>query len=137
MAGWVMALRSARASGWPKTSPARVGRSISAVGVDDLRAEAVDQRLVGGPAGGHHLAGHQVGVDQPGPVVDQQSATVDLPAPMPPVSPTVSTARSAGRRGRDAVANSTMVVRSSWSVTKKSSAVMPVIPPESPRAMTR
>ena len=48
----------------------------------------------------------------------------------------VARADQPARRGREAVANRTMVVRSRSSVTKKSSAVIPVAPPESPRAMT-
>ena len=138
MAGWVMALRSARASGCPKTMPASVGRSILPPASRISGPEPVDERLVGGAAGLHHLPGHQVGVDQCGPVVDQQLGHRRLPRADPAGEPDREHPGpdQAGRRGREAVANSTMVVRSSSSVTKKSSAVMPVIPPESPRAMT-
>ena len=83
--------------------------------------------------------GVHISVQQPVRVVDRFVATrVDLGA-------TDERRRQAfqirplGRnmlRGRDAVANSTIVVRSRSSVTKKSSAEMPVTPPESPRAMT-
>ena len=116
------------------------GTVDTAFAVEDLRSEPVDERLVGRATRLDHLAGDQVGVDQGRAALDQQVATVDLPVPMPPVSPTASTPVRRGqsaRRGRDAVAKRTMVVRSSWSVTKKSSEVMPVAPPESPRAISR
>ena len=40
--------------------------------VEDPGAEPVDEGLVGRPPRGHHLAGDHIGIDQPGPVGDQQ-----------------------------------------------------------------
>ena len=109
-----------------------------AVVIEDAHPETIDHRLVGGTPGLDHLPSHQVGIDEGGPVLDQQlghggftgtDATGEADREH-------RTPDQAVRRGRDAVANNTMVVRSSSSVTKKSSAVMPVIPPASPRAMS-
>ncbi len=51
------------------------------LGVDDLGPEAVDERLIGRPVGGHHLAGDAIGVDQRGPVSDQEFGHRGLPRP--------------------------------------------------------
>ena len=95
MAGWVMALRSARASGLAEDQPRPAPGPVDGpVGVDDLGPEPVDQRLVGRPARGHHLAGHRSASTSTAPCSTSRSATADLPAPMPPVSPTASTSET-------------------------------------------
>ena len=54
-----------------------------ALGGEDPGAEAVDQRLKGGSAGGHHLPGDPVGVDQDGAFLDQEISDRRLPRPDP------------------------------------------------------
>ena len=55
-----------------------------ALGGEDAGTEAVDQRLEGGSAGGHHLPGDPVGVDQDGACLDQEISHRRLPRPDPP-----------------------------------------------------
>ncbi len=139
MAGWTIALRSASSSGWPKTIAASAGRSIRPSGSRTPGPNrSTSCRWAGAPGSTTSRATWSASTTT-APWSTSSRATVDLPAPMFPVRPTASTAgppAQPARRGRDAVANRTMVVSSSSSVTKKSSAVIPVDPPESPRAMS-
>ena len=135
-----MALRSARAPGSLKTSAASGGRSTVPSAARMPGTEAVEQRLVGRPAGGHHLPGHRVGVDQdgaPGRPAGRRPPT--CPAPMPPGQADdehAQAARLAARRGRRAMAKRTRVVSSTSSVTNQSSAVIPVAPRRRPGPST-
>ena len=72
MAGWVMAL-SVEPGLLVGEGDRGQGLAVDgAVGGHDPGPEAVDQRLVGRPAGRHHVAGHLVGVDEDGAALDQQ-----------------------------------------------------------------
>ncbi len=108
--------------------------------VEDGRPETVDEGQVGGTSGLDDLTGHLVGVDQHRAALDEKGGDGRLARADPPGQPdhdhgvSGPGAQAAGR-GREAVAKRTMVVRSSASVTKKSSAVIPDAPPASPRAI--
>ncbi len=116
-----------------------------AVGRDDPRAEAVDERLVGGAPGGHHIPRHLVGVDEDGAALDQQvgdgrlartdaAREADGEHQAAAGCAGAEAPAAAGRRGRRATAKRTSVVSSGSSATNQSSAVMPVDPPLSSRA---
>ena len=105
-----------------------------AVGRHDPRAEAVDQRLVGGSTGCDHLAGDLIGVDQHRSPFDQQVGHRRLARADAARQADGQHQAAASRRGARAMANSTSVVSSGSSVTNQSSAVMPVTPPVSSRA---
>ena len=104
------------------------------VGGEDPGPEAVDQRLVGGAAGRHHVAGHLVGVDEHGAPLDQQVGDGRLARADAAGQADGQHQPAASRRGARATAKRTRVVSSSSSVTNQSSAVMPVAPPVSCRA---
>ncbi len=72
MAGCVMALRARRDSLVGEGHRGEGGAVDRAVGGDDARAEAVDERLVGGAARCHDVTGHLVGVDEHGAALDEQ-----------------------------------------------------------------
>ena len=74
-----MALRSASAAGSENTTPASARRSAASVG-----PEAGHQGVVGGAAGSHHLAGHDVGVDDQRAPLGQQRRDRGLPGSDPP-----------------------------------------------------
>ena len=107
------------------------------VGCEDARPEAVDQRLVGGAAGCHHVAGHLVGVDEHRAPFDQQVGHGRLARADAAGQADGQHQPAASRRGARATANRTRVVSSGSSVTNQSSAVMPVTPPVSCRATSR
>ena len=69
------------------------------VGGQDLLPEGVHQLAQAFRSGFHHLAGDLVGIDKVrAPRSVNVLATVDLPAPMPPVNPTLITPSSLADR---------------------------------------
>ncbi len=107
-----MAFRSASAAGSAKTTAASAGRSILPCGIDDGRPEPVDEGLIGRPARLHHLPGDPIGVDEDGSVLRQQVGHGRFAGADPSGQShgSMRPATDQGRRGREAVANSTMVV---------------------------
>ena len=141
MAGWTMALRSATVDGSANATSASLGRSMRPSASRIPGPNRSTSAWWAGAPGLDHLAGHLVGVHQVGPVGHEELghgrlAGADVAGESDGQHARAPRAGHAGRRGREAVANSTIVVRSRSSVTKKSSAEIPVTPPESPRAIT-
>ena len=137
MAGCVMALSSSRASSSAKATAASALRSMVPSGARMPGSEAVDQRLVGGAAGRHHVAGHLVGVDEHGAPFDEQVGDGRLARADAAGQADGQHQPAAVPARRRATAKRTRVVSSGSSVTNQSSAVMPVTPPVSCRATSR
>ena len=98
IAGCVIASRSCFASSSTNAISASAARSSEPSGREDLGPEALDELRERRRPRLDHLPRDQVGVDHDrAPRRSSIAATVDFPAPIPPVSPTINTAREPTR----------------------------------------
>src|SRR3989440_5989836 len=98
MAGWVIASRSRRASSSPNTSFAKAPRSSRPSGSRMLSPNRSTSFFSAGRPGSTTARATWSASMMTAPRAASSSATVDLPAPIPPVSPTRINSGSLGRR---------------------------------------
>src|SRR5437762_279165 len=99
MAGWVIASRSRRASSSPNTTFARAPRSSRPSGARMPSPNRSTSFFSAGCPGSTTARATWSASTITAPRAASRSATVDLPAPIPPVSPTRSNSGGLGRRG--------------------------------------
>src|SRR5256714_6997033 len=98
MAGWVIASRSRRASSSPNTSFAKAPRSSRPSGSRMLSPNRSTSFFSAGCPGSTTARATWSASMMTAPRAARSSATVDLPAPIPPVSPTSSNSAGLVRR---------------------------------------